>query len=72
MTSDLNPKVTGVQEVVTLTGQGAVLPQVRVTFTVGAHGPFTITLPRAEFSAAAVRAEMEKLAVPLRELNIGG
>jgi len=70
MASDLTPKVTGVAEVVTLTPQGTVLPQVRVTFTVGAHGPFTVTLPRDGFTAAAVRTEMEKLAGPLRELAL--
>jgi hypothetical protein len=70
MQSDLTPKVTGVAEVVQLTPQGSVQQLVKVTFTVGAHGPFTATLPRDGFTAAAVRTEMEKVAAPLRELAV--
>lgn len=41
-----------------------------VTYTVGDHGPFTLTTPQAEFSPEYVDAETTKQANILRALGV--
>jgi hypothetical protein len=40
----------------------------QVTFMVGEHGPFTLSLKRGEFTPERVRVEMEKIAATVRAL----
>jgi len=41
---------------------------VRIEYMVGADGPFSITLPEAEFTATRVQEEMNKRAAELGKL----
>jgi len=62
-------KVARVLEDSLLAVDGTVQRRVRVEFMVGTFGPFTVIVPRAEFSAERVNAEIEKVAAPLRALK---
>jgi len=68
MANDLTPKVVNVVEDSRLTLAGGVERRRRVTYMVGAFGPFTVTLLDSEFTAARVTQEMEKVAAELRKL----
>jgi hypothetical protein len=41
----------------------------RVTFNIGKHGPFTVTYKASEYSADAVKADIEKEAATLRAID---
>ena len=41
----------------------------RVTFPVGTHGPFDVTVPGDQFTAVAVQAEMQKIADTVNQLT---
>jgi hypothetical protein len=66
---DLVPKVDRVDEETVFTPGVGGQQVVRVTYHVGADGPFTMTWKKAEFSASAVKAEMEQRAAILRALR---
>jgi len=68
MANDLTPKVVNVVEDFRLTPAGGVERRRRVTYMVGAFGPFSVTITDSEFTADKVKAEMEKVAVELRKL----
>lgn len=69
--TDLTPKVTKVRASPVLLPDGTVQARMLVEYMVGAHGPFTLTLLAAEFTAARVQQEMEKVAAEIRQLAIG-
>lgn len=71
MTESLTPKVTRVSASPLISATGTLIPQIRVEFMVGEHGPFFTTIPEAEFTAARAQQEMEKVATPLRQLAGG-
>ncbi len=52
-----------------LTRAGNIEGRIRVGFNVGTHGPFTVAIPKAEFSEQRVEEEIEKIAAPLRRLT---
>lgn len=68
MDTTLKAQVTRVLQAPVLLPTGIVDNRVRVDYTVGTHGPFTLSLPAAEFTAARVNTEMEKMAVEIRNL----
>lgn len=68
MTNTLTPTVVNVVEDSRLTPAGGVERRRRVTYMVGAFGPFSVTLLDSEFTAERVKQEMEKTAVVLRAL----
>jgi len=41
---------------------------IRTTYLVGEHGPFTVDLKEADYTAVAVKARMEERAATLRAL----
>jgi len=71
MPEELKAQVTRVFESPLLLPTGGVEQRIRVDYMVGTHGPFSITLPAAEFSAARVKTEMEKTAGEIRTLAAG-
>lgn len=68
--ADLAPKVTRVRASPQLLPDGAVQSRMLVEYMVGTHGPFTLTLLAAEFTAARAQQEMEKVAAEIRQLPI--
>ena len=55
-------KVTLITDETGITAQGATQTQVRIDFMVGENGPFTLRIPKAEFSAERVNKDLEKFA----------
>jgi hypothetical protein len=70
MADQLKPTVTRVVQDFRLTATG-MERLVRIEYMVGADGPFTMTLPEAEFTATRVQEEMNKRAAELSRLPRG-
>lgn len=64
----LEAKVTRVLPTSEVSLAGKVTPQVRVEFSVGPHGPFSVTINQADFTADRVTAEMAKVAATINAL----
>ena len=56
----------------TISPAGAIIPAYTVTFAVGPDGPFTLTIPASEFTAAAVQQKIAAFAAELGQLPRGG
>ena len=69
MTAPAKPVITQIAPANTIDFQGNVVRQMRVTFTVGTHGPFDVTVPADQFTAVAVQAEMQKIADTVNQLT---
>jgi hypothetical protein len=69
MSVDVKAQVVRVLQAPVLLPTGQLDQQVRVDYTVGAHGPFSLTLKAAEFTAQRVQQEMEKVAAEIRKLS---
>ena len=65
------PRVVQVGQVTTTDSTGKLAQQFSIRFMVGPHGPFTVTVPAADFSAASVSAAMQKVADTIAELPTG-
>lgn len=70
MADQITPKVLRVSANPLLNPTGTVTARTTVTYMVGDHGPFTLTLVDTEFSADKVKAAMEQRAVELRKLPL--
>jgi len=70
MATPLTPVVTRVVQDFRLTPTG-MDRMVRIEYMVGADGPFSLSLPEAEFTAARVQEEMDKRAAELGKLPRG-
>ena len=68
MVEELKAQIVRVLENPVLLPTGGVERNIRVDYTVGTHGPFSLTLPAAEFSAVRVKAEMDKMVAEIRTL----
>ena len=69
MPVELKAQVTRVLDAPVLLPTGGIERRIRVDYTVGPHGPFSLTMPAAQFTAAAVKTEMEKVAAEIRNLS---
>jgi hypothetical protein len=49
---------------------GLPVPEIRVQFKVGPHGPFTLKFPKATFAAESVRAATEEFGRQLDRLTL--
>lgn len=67
MAPALTPTVTRVVQDFRLTATGTER-LMRIEYMVGADGPFNLSLPEAEFTAARVQEEMNKRAAELAKL----
>ncbi len=61
-------KVIRIVDEIGITREGATRVDVRVDFNVGTNGPFTVRVPKQEFSAERVRKEIKEFATQVREL----
>lgn len=68
---DNTPKVTMVKQNTTFTATGDVVRTFLVTYTIGDHGPFSLTVPAAEFKAPHVRELMQATADTIGQLTAG-
>lgn len=68
MVEELTAKVLRIRPNVVLTATGSTERWTLVDYMVGAHGPFTVALPDAEFNAAKARAIMDAKANEIRAL----
>jgi len=67
----MKPVVTRVTQFNQIDRLGNPVPAYNVQFTVGTHGPFTVTLLGSEFSAAAAQAKMQAVADTINALPTG-
>ena len=66
MAEDLSTKIVDVVPTsLTVPGKGFVAGMA-ITFNVGAHGPYTVTVPEEGYTAAAVKAAVERRAAEIR------
>jgi hypothetical protein len=70
MTEELKAQVTKVLDAPVLLPTGVIERKIRVDYMVGVHGPFSITVPAEQFTAAAVKQEMDKTVAQLRALTL--
>ena len=64
----MQPKVVRVEELVSFTPPLGAQKVVRTTYMVDEHGPFTVDLKEADYTAAVVKALMEERAATIRAL----
>lgn len=55
-------QITRVLETTDFGDKGQSVPSVRVEFKVGEHGPFSINLPKSQFTAIAANAKIQEYA----------
>lgn len=66
------PIVTGTREdAMTDPRTGQYIKSIKVTFRVGDAGPFTVDIPKTEFTAARVNDEMARVAGEIAQLPRG-
>lgn len=65
----METKITQVQETTAVDDKGQPLPSVRVTFTVGPYGPFSVMLPKSQFSAMAANLKIAEFAQHIKGLQ---
>lgn len=68
MATDTKPVVTRIQQVTNFSSTGQPQISYAVTFTTGDHGPFTLTIPEAEFNAKTVLERINKFAMTVYEV----
>jgi hypothetical protein len=59
-TQDYSIKVTQVKQQNDINQLGKVVPMIIVTYTIGAHGPFTESWPKSEYNPATVKAFLQQ------------
>lgn len=68
MPDDLQTHIVQVREDPLLNRVGGVTARYRISYLIGEHGPYTITMPVEGFTADKAKAEIEKAAAPIRAL----
>lgn len=63
------PKVTVIREQNTFNTAGTLQKSYIVSFDVGTHGPFTVTVPGDQFNAANVQKRMQEVADQINQLT---
>jgi hypothetical protein len=53
--------ISRIQQIITFDATGRPRDEMQITFNVGPHGPFTVRIPKEEFSQARVVQEIEKV-----------
>jgi hypothetical protein len=56
------PNIKKITQGTTTDANGKIVPGITVEYTIGAHGPFQETLPKASFDPAAIKAAMQAMA----------
>jgi len=68
MVDELKAQVIRVYENPLLLPTGGIERRMRVDYMVGTHGPFAVTLPTSDFSAARAQQEIDKTVAEIRKL----
>jgi hypothetical protein len=68
MAEDMTTKIVRVREDPLLTAIGGVTRRYRVSYMLGAHGPYTTVMDAVGFTAEKAKAQIEAEAAPLRTL----
>jgi hypothetical protein len=71
MPDDLKTKIVRVTDAPLLNPLGGITPRYRITYMLGEHGPYSIELPAAGFTAEKAKAAVEEAAAPIRALLQG-
>jgi hypothetical protein len=58
----MNPQITSITERPAMDSSGKMGTNVLVTFKVGTHGPFTIEIPKPQFTAAEANKRVAEFA----------
>lgn len=66
---DLNVHDILVSDTTIFTPAGAALAQRRVTFSVGTHGPFSLTYDKAAATPAVIKKDIQQQVDDLREIH---
>lgn len=61
--------ITNITEETGYDAQNKPQPMIRVTFTVGRHGPFIERFPKAQFNVAAIRPQLNEFAAKITALQ---
>lgn len=69
MTDDLATKNLTITQRQQITPAGAVLRLVDVSFMLGAHGPFTLTIPADQFTAAETNKRIADLRTQIAAIS---
>lgn len=64
----MTPKVSKIVQTTFVDAKGSLVTGYAVTFTVGTQGPFTLTIPQAEFTAAEVNKRTTAFAAELAQI----
>jgi hypothetical protein len=67
--ANLTPKIIRVTQTTQLDTLGKAVYFMRIQYNVDTHGPFTLDIPAAEFTAARATQEMQKVAQQLSALS---
>ena len=66
MPEDLTTKILDVRPITILDSRNGYTAGMQVDFNVGTHGPYAYQMKQADYSAAAARAAVEKMANEIR------
>lgn len=66
--ADAKPLITKVVQSATIGANGQVQNAYTVTFTVGSDGPFTLSVPANQFTAAHVQQQIQAFVAELAQL----
>lgn len=66
---DFTKQIISVRETSSIDSTGEVTAYIQTTYKLGDFGPFVLTTPREEFSAATVNQAIEAMRVELTGIN---
>lgn len=65
------PQVQTIRQINSFGPAGNVVASYAVTFAVGTHGPFTITVPQSDFNAQTIRQKIAEFAQTITAIAQG-
>jgi hypothetical protein len=65
----METKITRVAEQIGLGDSGQSIPVVRVEFTIGAHGPFSVIVPKNKFTQIEANRQVAEYAAHIKGLQ---
>lgn len=68
MSEKAEPTIVAITQVTRLDPRGQAIPTMRIEYRIGQDGPFSLELPKSEFTAAEVKKRIQAEAVEIRNL----
>jgi len=65
----MQPTITRVIETTDVDDRGRPIQAVRIEFKLGEHGPFSVTLPKGNFTSAAANQKIQEFAANVQGLQ---